>query len=85
MLDLHLGAELLHALDVEIDRTGTPRAAPGERDPRFAEPREQRTQDVDRRAHRLDQLVGSLGVSRVRGIHEEPVIVVALAPDAEER
>ena len=60
VLDDDLGAHRLQPLDVLVDRPRADRAAAGQRDARLAEAREQRAEDEDRRAHRLDELVRRL-------------------------
>ena len=58
LLDGDLRAERLEPLDVLVYRAQADRAAPGERYARFPAARDERPEDEDRSAHRLDLLVG---------------------------
>jgi hypothetical protein len=78
VLDMDRGAHRLQTLDVLVDRTRADRAAAGQRHPRFAEAREQRAEHEDRRAHRLDQLVGRLARCDASGVERDAATVASL-------
>ncbi len=69
VLDLDVGAQRRHALDVLVDRTLADAAATGQADAHLAEAGQQRSQHQDRGAHGLDQLVGGLQLVDLVGLH----------------
>ena len=64
VFNAHGRTKNFEALDVLIHRACTNRTTAGQRDPRRAKPRHQRTQHEDRRAHGLDHLVRCNRVDR---------------------
>ena len=67
VINLHIRSHLEKRLNVLIDRTGTDRAAAGERHPGGTEPRSERAEHEDRRPHGLHELIRGDGARHVRG------------------
>ena len=61
-LDRDLGAHRLEARDVQVDRARADRATARQGNPRLAVARDERAEHEDRRAHRLDEVVGRDGI-----------------------
>ena len=73
VLHRDLRAHRLQALDVLIDRPRADRAAARQRHRRLAEAGQQRAEDENRGAHRLDELVGRLARGHLGGAQRHPI------------
>ncbi len=71
VLDRDLGAQLLQAFQVLVNRAGPDGAAPGERHARPAAAGHQRAQRHHRGAHRLDHLIGRFRSGQLARVQPE--------------
>ncbi len=83
VLDVDVRSHRLQPGDVNVDRASADRTATGQRDVGRAVPRDQRPEDQDRRAHRLDEFVGGEGLARAPGVHLDAHALVDRHPGAE--
>ena len=74
-----LRAQLLQALQVQIDGPRSDGAAAGQRHARLAHARDQRPQHQRGSAHGLDQLVGSFGIDQIAAADRGAMLRAAIA------
>ncbi len=82
VLEIDLGAHRDEAFHVLVDGTQADRATAGKRYPRLAAARHERPQREDRRAHRLDELVGRERPIDTRGVEREGPGLARVVRDA---